>query len=167
MDEVLGKDGKMQESDIAKLPYVQSILKEVMRLYPPAPFLIPHKAEQDVPLGGYLVPKNSTIWVNVYSIGHDPRVWQDPEIFSPERFLETNVDFKGQDFELLPFGSGRRICPGIPLAHRMVQMMLGVLLHSFNWKYAHGTNPKDIDMEEKFGIALQKAEPLQAIPLPR
>uniref|UniRef100_A0A803M2C2 Cytochrome P450 n=1 Tax=Chenopodium quinoa TaxID=63459 RepID=A0A803M2C2_CHEQI len=86
-------------------------------------------------------------------------------IFAPERYLEREIDVKGRDFELIPFGSGRRMCPGIPLAYRMIHLMLGTLLDSFNWENGKGT--KDINMAEKFGITLQKVEPLQAIPLPR
>jgi len=112
------------------------------------------------------VPKNAQVWVNVWSICRDPGIWENPELFMPERFLEGDIDLKGRNFELIPFGAGRRMCPGMPLAYRMVHLMLATLLHSFNWKLAHGLNPKDVDMEEKFGISLKKVKPLQAIPLP-
>lgn len=101
-------------------------------------------------------------------MGRDPSIWHNnPDSFVPERFLEIDIDVKGRDIELIPFGTGRRICPGMSLAHRMVHLMLAALLHSFNWKLHHGFNPKDVDVEEKFGITLQKAQPLQAIPPPR
>nr|ALT04746.1 CYP76 [Beta vulgaris] len=166
LDKVLGKDSSLQESMISKLPYIQAIVKETLRLHPPTPFLIPHKAEKDVLLCNYLVPKNSIIWVNLWSIARSPSVWPNPESFSPERFLEMEIDIKGRDFKLIPFGSGRRMCPGMPLAYRMTHMLLATLLHSFNWKYGEAS-PKDIDMKEKFGLTLQKAQPLQAIPIPR
>ncbi|KAL2932585.1 Geraniol 8-hydroxylase [Bienertia sinuspersici] len=168
LDKVLGNDGSMQESNISELPYIQAIIKETLRLHPPTPFLAPRKAEKDVQLCNYLVPKNSTIWVNVWSMGRNPRVWPNPELFYPERFLERNLDYKGQNFELIPFGAGRRICPGLPLAHRMTHLMLASLLHSFNWKYGdNGACITDLDLEEKFGLTLQKVKPLQAIPLLR
>ncbi|XP_074270528.1 cytochrome P450 76AD1-like [Silene latifolia] len=168
LDQVVGKNnGPIQESDISKLPYIQAVVKETMRLHPPGPFLIPHKADKDVKLCGYIVPNNAQIWVNIWSIGRDPNVWPDALSFSPERFLESEIDMKGRDFELIPFGSGRRICPGMPLAYRMVHLMLATLLYSFNWKHANGLNPQDIDVDEKFGLTLQKIHPLLAIPLIR
>ncbi|XP_074273180.1 cytochrome P450 76AD1-like [Silene latifolia] len=168
LDQVVGKNsGTIQESDISKLPYIQAVVKETMRLHTPGPFLIPHKADKDVELCGYMVPKNAQIWVNTWSIGRDPNVWPDALLFSPERFLGSEVDTKGRDFELIPFGSGRRICPGMPLAYRMVHLMLATLLYSFDWKHANGLNPEDIDVEEKFGLTLQKTQPLLAIPLTR
>lgn len=167
LDQVFGKDGYIEEYDISKLPYIQAIVKETFRLHPAAPFLIPYKAQKNVELCKYFVPKDAHIWVNVWSMGRDPSVWSNPLLFSPERFLERDIDVKGQDFELIPFGAGRRICPGLPLAYRMLHLMLATLLHSFNWKYHGGESYKDIDVEEKFGITLQKAQPLQAIALPR
>ncbi|XP_074263216.1 geraniol 8-hydroxylase-like [Silene latifolia] len=168
LDQIIGKNTTtIQESDISKLPYTRAVVKETLRLHPPGPFLVPHKAEKDVQLCGFSIPKDAQIWVNVWSIGRDSSVWPNAQSFLPERFLESEVDFKGQSFELLPFGAGRRMCPGMPLAYRMLHLMLATLLHSFNWKHAHGLSPEDIDMEEKFGITLQKAQPLQAIPLIR
>ncbi|XP_021728617.1 cytochrome P450 76AD1-like [Chenopodium quinoa] len=167
LEQVFGKHEFIQESDLSNLPYIQAIVKETFRLHPPTPFLIPYKAEKPVELGKYFVPINAHVWVNVWFIGRNPSVWTNPLLFSPERFLNKEINVRGRHFELIPFGAGRRICPGLPLAYRMVHLMLASLLHSFNWKY-HGTNSyKDIDVEEKFGITLQKAQPLQAIALPR
>lgn len=160
-------DRPVLESDISKLPYIQAIAKETLRMYPPAPFLLPHKAEKDVQFCGYLVPKNAQIWVNVWAMGRDPSVWPNPDSFSPERFLERNFNAKGRDFEFMPFGEGRRICLGMPLAYRMLHLMLANLLHSFNWKPSDGISPRDIGLDEKFGIVLQRNPPLEAIPLAR
>lgn len=165
LQEVLGKDGIVQESDISKLPYLQSIVKETLRLHPPAPLLLPHKAQADVEICGFTVPKNSQVLVNAWAIGRDPNTWTNPNAFVPERFLGSEIDVKGRDFEVIPFGSGRRMCPGMPLAHRMVHLMLASLLHSFDWKLEDGLKPEDMDMSEKFGITLQKAKPLRAIPI--
>ncbi|KAL6322527.1 hypothetical protein AAG906_009829 [Vitis piasezkii] len=165
LQEVLGKDGIVQESDISKLPYLQSIVKETLRLHPPAPLLLPHKAQADVEICGFTVPKNSQVLVNAWAIGRDPNTWTNPNAFVPERFQGSEIDVKGRDFEVIPFGSGRRMCPGMPLAHRMVHLMLASLLHSFDWKLEDGLKPEDMDMSEKFGITLQKAKPLLAIPI--
>ncbi|XP_021839707.2 cytochrome P450 76AD1-like [Spinacia oleracea] len=168
IEQAIGKDcATIQESDIAKLPYLQAIIKETLRLHPPTVFLLPRKADVDVELYGYVVPKNAQVLVNLWAIGRDPKVWKNPEVFSPERFLECDIDYKGRDFELLPFGAGRRICPGLTLAYRMLNLMMGNFLHSFDWKLEDGMSPKDLDMDEKFGITLQKVKPLQVIPVPR
>lgn len=168
LDRVYGKNGFVRESEFSKLPYIHAIVKETYRLHPATSFLIPRKTEKDVDLCGYFVPKDTQIWVNVWAIGRIPSIWPNPLSFSPERFLEREIDVKGRDFELIPFGAGRRICPGMPLAYRMVHLMLASLLYSFNWKFSDGISLEDKDMlEEKFGITLQKAQPLQAIPFPR
>ncbi|KAJ9680877.1 hypothetical protein PVL29_020014 [Vitis rotundifolia] len=150
LQEVLGKDGIVQESDISKLPYLQAIVKETFRLHPPAPLLI---------------PKNSQVLVNVWAIDRDPSTWSNPNAFLPERFLGCDIDVKGRDFELIPFGAGRRICLGLPLAYRMVHLILASLLHSYAWKLDDGMKPEDMDMNEKLGFTLQKAQPLGAIPI--
>nr|AKH61444.1 CYP76AD1/P450 tyrosinase/Venus yellow fluorescent protein fusion protein [Expression vector pWCD2470] len=165
--QVLGKDKQIQESDIINLPYLQAIIKETLRLHPPTVFLLPRKADTDVELYGYIVPKDAQILVNLWAIGRDPNAWQNADIFSPERFIGCEIDVKGRDFGLLPFGAGRRICPGMNLAIRMLTLMLATLLQFFNWKLEGDISPKDLDMDEKFGIALQKTKPLKLIPIPR
>ena len=165
LEEVLGNNGKIQESDISKFHYLQAIVKETFRLYPPAPFLLPRKAVTDVEICGFIVPKNAQILINVWAMGRDLSIWPNPNSFMPERFLEHGIEFKGQDFELIPFGAGRRICPGLPLANRMVHLMLASLVHNFNWKLPDEMKPEDMDMEEMFGLTLHKAKPLQAIPI--
>nr|AMA07825.1 cytochrome P450 76AD19 [Dianthus caryophyllus] len=156
---------KIQESDIPKLPYLQAIIKETLRLHPPTVFLLPRKADEDVELFGYIVPKNAQVLVNLWAIARDEKAWENPELFNPERFLGRNIDVKGRNFELLPFGAGRRICPGVTLANRMMNLMLANLIHSFDWKLEEGVNPSDLDMNEKFGITLQKVIPLKLTPI--
>ncbi|KAK9666567.1 hypothetical protein RND81_14G194400 [Saponaria officinalis] len=155
----------IQESDIPNLPYLQAIIKETLRLHPPTVFLLPRKADEDVELYGYIVPKNAQVLVNLWAIARDEKIWENPEIFNPERFLGRDIDIKGRNFELLPFGAGRRICPGLTLANRMLNLMLANLVHSFDWKLEDGVNPSDLDMNEKFGITLQKVIPLKLIPI--
>ncbi|XP_065631003.1 cytochrome P450 76T24-like [Quercus suber] len=127
LKEVLGKNGHVQESDISKFHYLRAIVKETFRLHNPVPFLVPHKTETNVEMCGFIVPKNAQILINVWAMGRDSSVWQNPNVFMPERFLAQDIDFKGQNFELIPFGAGRRICPGLPLANRMVHLMLASL----------------------------------------
>uniref|UniRef100_A0A7N2MEC7 Cytochrome P450 n=1 Tax=Quercus lobata TaxID=97700 RepID=A0A7N2MEC7_QUELO len=166
LKEVLGKDRLVQEVDISKFPFLRAIVKETLRLHPPAPFLVPHKAETNVEMRGFIVPKNAQILVNVWAMGRDSSIWTNPNLFMPERFLEQDIDFKGKNFELIPFGAGRRICPGLPFANRMVPLMLASLVHFFNWKLADEMNPEDMDMSESetFGLTLHRAKPLRVIP---
>ncbi|XP_009762539.2 geraniol 8-hydroxylase-like [Nicotiana sylvestris] len=163
---VIGKGKIVEEADVSRLPYLQCIIKETLRMHPPVPFLVPRKVEQDVEMCDYIIPKGSQVLVNVWAIGRDSTSWEDPLVFKPERFWSSDVDMRGQDFELIPFGAGRRICPGLPLALRMVPVMLGSLLNSFTWKLEPGIAQKDLDMEEKFGITLAIAHPLRVIPSP-
>ncbi|XP_057809222.1 cytochrome P450 76T24-like [Salvia miltiorrhiza] len=160
------ENGEIEESDITRLPYLKAVVKETFRLHPAAPFLIPRKADFDVQINGYLVPKEARILVNVWASGRDPNIWANPDEFVPERFLNENdsLDFRGQDFELIPFGAGRRICPGLPLANLMVHQMLVTCVGNFEWKF-ETVKQEEMDMNEKIGITLRKALPLKAIPI--
>ncbi|CAI0420682.1 unnamed protein product [Linum tenue] len=164
LDQIIGKDNHLKESDVPRLPYLTAIVKETLRLHPPTPLLLPRKATTDVEIHGFTIPKGARILVNVWAIGRDSTTWDDPNSFMPERFLGSKVDVKGNSFELLPFGAGRRICPGQSLALRMLHMMLGSLVHGFDWELPDGLKPEMLDMEEKFGLTLQRAKPLFAVP---
>lgn len=161
--QVLGKNRAMEESDIPKLPYLQAVVKETFRLHPAVPLLLPRKAQQEVEIAGLKIPKNAQILVNVWAIGRDPRIWMNPESFEPERFLGSEIDVRGLSFELIPFGGGRRICPGLPLAMRMIHLMLGSLIGLFDWKVEDGV---EVNMDDKFGVTVEMAHPLIAIPSP-
>ncbi|XXG59540.1 hypothetical protein AAC387_Pa04g1610 [Persea americana] len=163
--DIVGLGREVEESDIARLPYLQAVIKETLRLHPTAPLLIPHKAETSVEIGGYTVPKNTQVIVNAWAIGRDPKIWENPSSFQPERFLGSNVDVKGQDYDLIPFGSGRRICPGMPFALRTLHIILASLLHSFDWKLPDGMTPMDVNMDYKIGLNMQMVTPLLAIPI--
>uniref|UniRef100_A0A5B6Z161 Geraniol 8-hydroxylase-like n=1 Tax=Davidia involucrata TaxID=16924 RepID=A0A5B6Z161_DAVIN len=164
LEQTIGRGHPVEESDIARLPYLQAIVKETMRLHPAIPFLLPRKVEADVEICGFTVPKDTQVLVNAWAIGRDPSIWVNPNLFMPERFLGSQVDVRGRDFELIPFGAGRRICPGLPLAVRMVHLMLGSLINSFDWKLEDGIALEDMNMEDKFGLTLQKAQPLRVVP---
>ncbi|KAM7466010.1 hypothetical protein LguiB_013572 [Lonicera macranthoides] len=161
---VVGPNKKLVENDIHKLHYMEAVVKETLRLHPPVPFLVPRRAIQDVNFMGYHLPKNTQVLVNAWAIGRDPEYWDEPLSFKPDRFLGSNIDFRGQNFELIPFGSGRRICPAISLAHRVLPLILGSLLHEFDWQLDGHIIPEEMDMKESQGITTRKAQPLKAIP---
>ncbi|XP_065852091.1 cytochrome P450 98A2 [Euphorbia lathyris] len=167
LDRVVGFERVMTESDFSNLPYLQCIAKEGLRMHPPTPLMLPHRANADVKIGGYDVPKGSNVHVNVWAVARDPSVWKNPNEFRPERFLEEDVDMKGHDFRLLPFGAGRRVCPGAQLGINLVTSMLGHLLHHFTWTPAPGMKPDEIDMSENPGLVTYMKTPLQAVPTPR
>ncbi|KAI3941583.1 hypothetical protein MKW92_009012 [Papaver armeniacum] len=128
ISQVVGTDRKLEESDIEELHYLQAVIKETMRLHPPVPLLIPRSAIKETELMGYLIPKNTQVFVNVWGIGRDPATWDDSCSLKPERFLGSDVDYRGQNFDFLPFGAGRRMCPGLPLAHQMIHFVVGSLM---------------------------------------
>ena len=159
--------GKMEEAVILGLPYLQAVVKETMRLHLPVPLLLPHKTETDVSMYGYLIPKNTQVLVNAWAISRDPEYWENPTCFMPERFLDSEeLDFKGQHFSFLPFSSGRRICPALPLAHRIVSLMIASLIYHFHWKLPFDMTPEKLDMNDKFGLTLQKEKALVLVPSP-
>ncbi|XP_008798387.2 flavonoid 3',5'-hydroxylase 1-like [Phoenix dactylifera] len=167
MDRVIGRDRKLEESDIPQLPYLQAICKEALRMHPSTPLSLPHFSFDPCEVEGYYIPGNTRLLVNIWAIGRNPDVWEDPLEFKPERFLSgktAEIDPQGNYFELIPFGAGRRICAGKLVGMVFVQYMLGTLLHSFDWSLPEG---EELNMDEKFGLALPKAVPLKASASPR
>ncbi|KAM3304795.1 cytochrome CYP82D47 [Capsicum chacoense] len=166
LDTHVGKNRRVQESDIKNLVYLQAIVKESLRLYSPVPLLLPHESIEDCVVSGYDIPKGTRLLVNIWKFHRDPKIWPNPHEFKPERFLTTHKDvgIRGNHFELIPFGSGRRICPGISLALQVVHYVLAVLLQGFEIK-----RPSDepIDMSESFGLTILKASPLEVHLTPR
>jgi len=164
LEDVVGKDNIVEESHINKLPYLYAIMKEVLRMHPTLPLLVPHCPSESCVIGGYTIPKGARVFVNAWAIHRDPSIWENPLEFKPERFLDGKWDYSGNDFNYFPFGSGRRICAGTAMAERMFMFMLGSLIHSFDWKLEEGDKH---DLSEKFGIVLKKKVALMAIPTPR
>ncbi|CAN8266027.1 unnamed protein product [Cochlearia groenlandica] len=161
IDEKIGVDRLIEEQDIAKLPYLQKIMSETLRLYPAAPMLLPHLASEDCRVAGYDVPRGTMILVNAWAIHRNPNMWEEPEKFKPERFEK-----EGEDKKLMTFGMGRRSCPGSGLAQRLVTLALGSLVQCFKWERV---GDEYVDMREsKKGTTMRKATPLQAMcrPLP-
>ncbi|XP_065857232.1 iridoid oxidase-like [Euphorbia lathyris] len=164
LNRVVGLKRKVEESDIDQLPYLQAVIKESMRLHPVLPLLVPRNALEDTNFMGYAIPKDTQIYVNAWAIGRDPEAWEDPLSFKPERFLGSNIQYKGQNFELLPFGSGRRVCVGYPLAHQILHLTLASLLHYFDWEFDSKSSVEAMDMNERLGITVRKLMPIKAIP---
>ncbi|XP_028239825.1 cytochrome P450 CYP736A12-like [Glycine soja] len=165
LESVVGMNRKVEESDMEKLPYLDLVVKETLRLYPVAPLLVPRECREEITIDGYCIKERSRIIVNAWAIGRDPKVWSDnAEVFYPERFANSNVDMRGYDFRLLPFGSGRRGCPGIHLGLTTVKIVLAQLVHCFNWELPLGMSPDDLDMTEKFGLTIPRSNHLLAVP---
>ncbi|KAL2932908.1 Cytochrome P450 71A1 [Bienertia sinuspersici] len=164
---VVGERKSVLESDLPKLCYLKAVIKEIFRLHPPVPVLVPRESIKDVSIGGYDIPAKTRVFINVWAIGRDPESWKDPETFNPDRFLGSAIDFKGQDFELLPFGAGRRGCPGITFGTVTVELALAQLLHSFNWELPPGIEAKDLDLSEAFGISMHKTSDLIVLAKPQ
>nr|CAB3474553.1 unnamed protein product [Digitaria exilis] len=167
LDRVVGRDRVLLETDFPNLPYLQALVKESLRLHPPTPLMLPHKASSSVKIAGYDIPKGANVIVNVWAVARDPNVWDNPLEFRPERFLQENIDIKGADFRVLPFGAGRRVCPGAQLGINLVASMIGHLLHNFSWRLPEGTRPEDVEMMETPGLVTFMATPLKAVATPR
>uniref|UniRef100_A0A0D9XEB0 Cytochrome P450 n=1 Tax=Leersia perrieri TaxID=77586 RepID=A0A0D9XEB0_9ORYZ len=167
LNEAFGKGGAVEEDKLASLPYLQAVIKETMRLHAPAPLLLPHQvSEPGVTLGGFSIPNGARVLINAWAIGRDPAAWSpEPEAFSPERFLDREADYWGRTLEFIPFGSGRRACPGIPLAVTVVPLVLAAMVHSLEWRLPEGMAPGDVDVTDRFGAVLELATPLWAVPV--
>ncbi|XP_057950874.1 (S)-N-methylcoclaurine 3'-hydroxylase isozyme 1-like [Malania oleifera] len=154
----------VRDSHLPNLPYLQACIKETLRLHPVVPLVVPHQALETCEVMGYNVPKDSQVLVNVWAIGRDAKHWKDPLSFKPERFLNSSLDYKGNDFEFLPFSAGRRICPGLPLAARKIPLFVATLVHSFDWHLPGNMDATKLDMSEKFSTTLRREQPLHLIP---
>ncbi|KAA8517014.1 hypothetical protein F0562_017168 [Nyssa sinensis] len=167
IDSVVGKVRQVAESDIANLPYLQAIVKETLRLHPTAPLIV-RESSEDCDIGGYTIPAKTRLFVNIWGIGRDPKYWDNPLEFRPERFVgeqgsaKSQLDVRGQHFHLLPFGSGRRGCPGTSLALQVIQTTLAAMIQCFEWKVGNGSNGS-VDMEEGPGLTLPRAHPLVCV----
>ncbi|ONM22197.1 cytochrome P450 12 [Zea mays] len=167
LNHVIGPDRLVTESDLPRLPYIEAVLKETMRVHPAAPMLAPHVAREDTSVDGYDVLAGTVLFINVWAIGRDPGLWDAPEEFRPERFVESKIDVRGHDFQLLPFGSGRRMCPGINLALKVMALSLANLLHGFEWRLPDGVTAEELSMDEAFKLAVPRKFPLMVVAEPR
>jgi cytochrome P450 len=162
---IIEKTGKVDETCIDELKYLKAIIKEVLRIHPPAPLLIPRECGQACEIDGYHIPIKSKVIINAWAIGMDPKNWTEPERFYPERFIDCSIDYKGNNFEYILFGAGRRMCPGINYGMANVEMTLALLLCHFEWKLPNGMKCDDLDMTELFGASVIRKDDLYMIPI--
>uniref|UniRef100_A0A0E0LQE5 Cytochrome P450 n=1 Tax=Oryza punctata TaxID=4537 RepID=A0A0E0LQE5_ORYPU len=155
------------EDNIVDMVFLKAVIKETLRLHPPGGVTIPHLAREDCNVDGHMIPAGTRVLINLWALGRDANYWDKPDEFLPERFMDgstKSTDFKGQDFQFLPFGSGRRMCPGIHSAKVTLEIMLANLIYCFNWKLPSGMNKEDIDMTDVFGLAIHRKEKLFLVP---
>ncbi|KAI5665036.1 hypothetical protein M9H77_24359 [Catharanthus roseus] len=162
--QVLKGKKRVCQIDVENMSYIKLVLKETLRFHPPGPLLFPRKSREQCEIDGYTIPAKAMILINNWVLGRDPEYWVDPEKFEPERFKDNLVDYKGNHFELIPFGVGRRICPGISFAVTNIELLLAALLFHFDWKLPHGMDPKDLDMIELYRSGCTRKNPLVLIP---
>ncbi|KAJ6865568.1 cytochrome P450 71A1-like [Populus alba x Populus x berolinensis] len=161
---IVGKKSKVEASDIEEMAYLKCILKETLRLHPSAPLLVPRETSASVELGGYDIPPKTRVLVNAFAIQRDPSFWDRPDEFLPERFENNTVDFKSQDFQFIPFGSGRRSCPGALFGVTAVESVIANLLYWFDWRLPDGASEEELDMSEVCGMTAYKKIPLLLVP---
>ncbi|CAI8616884.1 unnamed protein product [Vicia faba] len=164
LTDVIGLNRRFNETDLENLPFLKCIIKETLRLHPPIPLLL-HETVEDTIVSGYFIPKSTRVMINAWAIGRDKNAWDEPEKFNPSRFLNEGMpDFKGSNFEFIPFGSGRRSCPGMQLGLYGVDIAVANLLHCFNWELPNGMKPSELDMNDVFGLTAPRAVQLVAVP---
>ncbi|CAN1311338.1 Cytochrome P450 71D11 (Fragment) [Linum perenne] len=162
---VFGKKGRVDEGGLHELSYLKLVIKETLRLHTPAPLLVPRESREECEVGGYQIPAKATILVNAWAIARDPGTWDEPEVFRPERFLDGMIDYKGTNFEYLPFGAGRRMCPGITFGIANTELPLANLLFYFDWKLPGDRRMESLDMEESFGVTVKRKHDLEVVPV--
>lgn len=160
------KNGNVDEIGLHELQYLKLVVKETLRLHTPLPLLLPRECGERCKILGYDIPKGSKVIVNAWAIARDPWYWNDAESFYPERFLDSSIDYKGNYFEYIPFGAGRRICPGMLFGMANIELPLAQLLFHFNWKLPNGEQNNDLDMAENFGGSVRRKNDLFLVPTP-
>ncbi|KAG8502828.1 hypothetical protein CXB51_000471 [Gossypium anomalum] len=164
--QVYDRTGDVNESDLHELEYLKLVIKETLRLHPPLSLLIPRENSERCEINGYEIPTKNKVIVNAWAIGGDSNYWSEAERFIPERFINSSVDYKGANFEFIPFGARRRICPGMSYGMAVVKLSLAKLLSHFDWKLPNGMKNEDLDMTEAFGASVRKKSELYLIPTP-
>ncbi|KAF2283043.1 hypothetical protein GH714_043062 [Hevea brasiliensis] len=162
---VFGKKGKVDEADLHELKYLKLVVKETLRLHPPVA-MIPRQCREKTQIYGYDINPKTKVFVHIWAIGRDPNIWIEADKFLPERFIDSSIDFKGSNFEFIPFGAGKRICPGMTLGLVNLELVLAQLLYHFDWKLPDGITPENLDMSEGFGGAIKRGVDLKLIPIP-
>ncbi|KAJ0969286.1 hypothetical protein J5N97_022163 [Dioscorea zingiberensis] len=158
----------LKQDDLSEMHYLKAVIKENLRLHPPAPFLFPRETVESCEIEGYHIPAKTRVIINFWSMGRDPKVWDNPEEFQPERFVNSPIDFNGLDYEYIPFGAGRRVCPGIQFAVSTLYLALANLVNRFDWKLPdYMKDEKEIDMTETAGPTMKMKTELHLVPEPR
>ena len=160
---VVGDKTHVTEEDLVKMNYLKAVIKETLRLHAPVPLLVPRKSMEDIKLNGYDIAAGTQVIVNAWAIARDPSSWEQPLEFKPERFINSSINYKGLDFEFIPFGEGRRGCPGVFFAIAVNELVLANLVYQFDWKLPDGVAEKDLDMSETVGLTCHRKYPLLAI----
>ncbi|KAI9116526.1 hypothetical protein K1719_012693 [Acacia pycnantha] len=163
---VFGSKGYVEESELHKCAYIDAAVKETLRLHPPLPLLVPRENSKIIEISGYEIPYKSRVMVNAWALGRDPKYWKEAEKFQPRRFLDPSTDynFRGMDHEYIPFGSGRRICPGISFGYAVLDLTIANLLFHVDWKLPNGMKPEELDMEETFTNTATRKNNLCVVP---
>lgn len=161
---VYNEKGYVDEASLHKLKYLKSVITETLRLHAPIPLLLPRQCSEKCEINGYEIPAKSKVIVNAWSICRDSRYWIEAEKFFPERFIDSSVDYKGVDFQFIPFGAGRRMCPGMTSGIASLEISLANLLFHFDWRMPNGNNADDLDMDESFGLAVRRKHDLRLVP---
>ncbi|XP_059068600.1 cytochrome P450 750A1-like [Cryptomeria japonica] len=161
LEAIVGREREIQESDLKGMEYLLSVVNETLRLYPAVPLLIPHRSTEDSTIDRYSIPKKSGDFVNSWALGRDPIVWKDPLEFKPERFMGKDIDFiKGKEyFDVVPFGVGRRACPGISMSFATMNFTIAQLVHCFDWRVEG-----ELDINECNGAFLPRKHDILVFP---
>ena len=160
---VVGNRTHVSEEDLVNMNYLKAVIKETLRLHLPIPLLVPRKSMEDIKINGYDIAAGTQVIINAWAIARDPSSWDQPLEFKPERFMNNSIDYKGLDFEYIPFGAGRRGCPGVLFAVAVNEMVLANLVYQFDWKLSDGVEGKDLDMSETNGFGCHRKYPLLAV----
>ena len=157
----------ISEEDLSNMHYLKAVIKETFRLHPQITILDPRESTQNTKVMGYDIAAGTQVMVNAWAIARDPSYWDQPEEFQPERFLNSSIDVKGHDFQLLPFGAGRRACPGLTFSMVVVELVIANLVHQFNWAIPKGVvGDQTMDITETTGLSIHRKFPLIAIASP-
>jgi cytochrome P450 len=160
---VVGNKTHVTEEDLVNMNYLKAVIKETLRLHVPIPLLFPRKSMEDIKLDGYDIAAGTHVIINAWAIARDPSSWDEPLEFKPERFMNSSIDFKGLDFELIPFGAGRRGCPGVLFSISVSELVLANLVYQFDWKLPDGIAAENLDMSETVGLTCHRKYPLLAV----